>query len=134
MRIALTLPRSFDRELVRGAGITGNEYMTLLYLSEASDRQLRMTDLAQATALSASRMTHLVDDLQFRGFVAKRASTTDGRGNLAILTSAGVAKLEIARDVHLSSLRAYVFSRLDPATLRSAMAVVSSVAAEIERR
>ena len=53
MRIVLTLPRSFDRKLVQKADVTANEYVTLMYLSEASDRQLRMTDLAEATALSA---------------------------------------------------------------------------------
>jgi len=134
MRIALTLPRSFDRELVQKAGITANEYVTLMYLSEASDRQLRMTDLAEATALSASRMTRLVDGLQTRGLVAKQASVTDGRGNVAILTSAGFAKLKMARKVHLSSLRAYVFNHIDSGTLSSAVEVVSLLAADIERR
>ena len=78
-------------------------------------------------------MTRLVDGLQSRGLVAKRASATDGRGNVAILTSAGFAKLKMADEVHLSSLRAYVFNHIDPGSLNSAMEVVSSMAAEIER-
>jgi len=35
----------------------------LMHLSEASNRELRMADLAEATGLSASRTTRLVGDL-----------------------------------------------------------------------
>src|SRR6185437_362682 len=96
MRIVLSLPRRLDADLVRTVGITANEYTTLMCLSEARGRELRMTDLANAAALSASRMTRLVDDLQTRGLVAKRTSSEDGRGNVAKLTPAGLTKLKKA--------------------------------------
>lgn len=67
MRIVLSLPRRLDSDLVRAVGITANEYTTLMCLSEAPSRELRMADLANAAALSASRMTRLVDGLQARG-------------------------------------------------------------------
>src|SRR5271168_2279641 len=86
MRIVQSLPRRLDLDLVRTVGITANEYTTLMCLSEAPNRELRMADLANAAALSASRMTRLVDDLQERGLVTKRASSEDGRGNVAKLT------------------------------------------------
>jgi hypothetical protein len=50
-----------------------------------------MTDLANASGLSASRMTRLVDDLQIRGLVTKRTSSEDGHANVAKLTPAGLA-------------------------------------------
>jgi DNA-binding MarR family transcriptional regulator len=50
----------------RPLGITANEYTTLMCLSEAPGREFRMADLANAAALSASRRTRLVDDLQDR--------------------------------------------------------------------
>src|SRR6476660_5472743 len=96
MRIVLSLPRRLDGDLVRSVGITANEYTTLMCLSEAPNRELRMADLANAAALSASRMTRLVDDLQARGLVAKRASSEDARGNIAKLTPVGLAKLKQA--------------------------------------
>src|SRR6201991_1494622 len=86
MRVVLSLPRRLDSDLVRAVGITANEYTTLMCLSEASGRELRMADLANAAALSASRMTRLVDELQSRGWVTKRTSSDDGRGNVAKLT------------------------------------------------
>ena len=132
MRIVLSLPRRLDSDLVRAAGITANEYTVLMCLSEAQGRELRMADLANAAALSASRMTRLVDDLQRRGLVTKRGSAEDGRGNVAKLTPAGFAKLKTAWPAHLASVRDRVFDHVDPGTVKKAAQALSEVAAQLE--
>jgi DNA-binding MarR family transcriptional regulator len=132
MRIVLSLPHRLDVDLVRAVGITANEYTTLMCLSEAPNRRLRMADLANAAALSPSRMTRLVDDLQTRGLVTKRASSEDGRGNLAKLTPAGLAKLKVAWPAHLASARERVFDHIDPSTIATAAQALSGVAARLE--
>jgi DNA-binding MarR family transcriptional regulator len=132
IRIVLSLPRRLDSDLVKTVGVTANEYTTLMCLSEATGRQLRMADLANAAALSASRMTRLVDDLQSRGLVAKRTSSDDGRGNVAKLTPAGLAKLKAAWPAHLASVRARVFDHVDPATVAKAAQALSEIAAHLE--
>jgi DNA-binding MarR family transcriptional regulator len=131
MRIVLSLPRRLDSDLVKTVGITANEYTTLMCLSEAPGRQLRMADLANAAALSASRMTRLVDDLQSRGLVTKRTSSEDGRGNIAKLTPVGLAKLKSAWPTHLASVRR-VFNDIDPATITKASQALSEIAAHLE--
>lgn len=131
MRIVLSLPHRLDVDLVRAAGITANEYTTLMCLSEAPGRELRMADLASAAALSPSRMTRLVDDLQTRGLVTKRASSDDGRGNVAKLTPAGFGKLKVAWPAHLASVRERVFDHIDPSTLAKAAEALSEVAATL---
>jgi DNA-binding MarR family transcriptional regulator len=131
MRIVLSLPRRLDSDLVKMVGITANEYTTLMCLSEAPRRELRMADLANAAALSASRMTRLVDDLQSRGLVTKRTSSEDGRGNIAKLTPAGLAKLKAAWPTHLASVRR-VFNDIDPATVMRASQALSQIAAHLE--
>jgi DNA-binding MarR family transcriptional regulator len=132
MRIVLSLPRRLDSDLARTVGITANEYTTLMCLSEAPGRELRMADLASAAALSASRMTRLVDDLQTRGLVTKRASSEDGRGNVAKLTPAGLTKLKKAWPVHLASVRDRVFDHVDPATVANTAQALSEIAARLE--
>jgi len=132
MRIVLSLPRQLDRDLMRAAGLTANEYTTMMCLSEAVRRELRMADLANAAALSASRMTRLVDDLQSRGLVTKRASADDGRGNVAKLTRAGMAKLKAAWPAHLTSVRSRVFDHVDQATVKKAAHALSEIAARLE--
>jgi DNA-binding MarR family transcriptional regulator len=131
MRIVLSLPRRLDSDLVKTVGITANEYTTLMCLSEAPRRELRMADLANAAALSASRMTRLVDDLQSRGLVTKRTSSEDGRGNIAKLSPAGLAKLKAAWPTHLASVRR-LFNDIDPATVTNASQALSEIAAHLE--
>jgi DNA-binding MarR family transcriptional regulator len=133
MRVVLTLPRRLDNDLVRSVGVTANEYTTLMCLSEAPDRALRMTELANSAALSASRMTRLVDDLQARGLVVKRTSPEDGRGNVAMLTPAGVAKLKKAWPTHLASVRAQALDHVDPDSVQTAAHALSQIASYLEK-
>jgi DNA-binding MarR family transcriptional regulator len=132
MRIVLSLPRRLDADLVKTVGITANEYTTLMCLSEAPNRELRMADLANAAALSASRITRLVDDLQARGLVTKRTSAEDARGNVAKLTPAGLARLKKAWPTHLASVRDRVFDHVDPSTVTKAGQALSEIAKQLE--
>ena len=134
MRIVMVLPRRLDDDLLHAAGIGANLYLTLLSLSESSGGERRMSDLADATALSASRMTRLVDELQALGFVAKHASPQDGRGYVASLTPSGLAKLDTAAAAYVSSARALVFDHLDGATGKDAARALAEIASGLEDR
>ena len=118
IRVMVTLPRALDHDLLHSAGLALHEYVVLLNLSEAADREMRMTELADAVALSPSRITRLVDDLRVRGLVTKFRSVTDGRGNVARLTDKGFARLEAAYPDHLTSVRNRVFDHLSPAVVK----------------
>jgi DNA-binding MarR family transcriptional regulator len=131
-RIMVALPRALDADLIHATGLTLNEYATLMFLSEAPNRELRMADLAAATALSASRITRLVDNLQSRKFVTKRPCAEDGRGNVASLTRQGFAKLESAYPDHLASARRRVIDHIDPAALKPAAEALEKVATHLE--
>src|ERR1700761_5232546 len=132
MRMVKVIPRHLDSDLVRGAGLTASEYTTIMHLSEAPNRELRMADLANATDLSASRMTRLVDDLQSRGLVTKTVSSSDARGNVARLTPRGTAKLKSAWPVHLTSVREHFFDHLDVSAVEAVANSLSEVAARLE--
>src|SRR5580658_1954099 len=134
MRILLTLPRHLDRDMVQAVGMTANEYTTIMNLSEAPNREMRMADLASATGLSPSRITRLVDDLVTRGFVIKRTSSVDARGNIAKLTPKGMAKLKAAWPAHLASVRDRVFDHLDHEAVANAAPMLDVLAARIEAR
>ena len=132
MRIIKILPRYLDCDLVQSAGLTASEYTTIMHLSEASNRGLRMADLAEATGLSASRTTRLVDDLQSRGLVTKRGSPADGRSNIAKLTVQGRATLKTAWPVHLASVRRRFFDHIDASAVQGTAEALSAVAAKLE--
>jgi DNA-binding MarR family transcriptional regulator len=132
MRLVITLPRALGDDLVRARGITANEYTTLMNLSEAPNRQLRITDLAAATALSVSRMSRLLDELQARHLVVKRPSDIDGRGNLACLTRQGFALLKSAYPEHLASVRRLVMDHIDEADTARVAQALEAVAASVD--
>jgi len=131
MRVLVVLPRSLDADLLRATGLTFTEYVVLMSLSEAEDQELRMSELAVAAALSASRISRVVDALQSLGQVVKRRHEADGRGNVTALTPEGLRRLEAAYPVHLASARRRVMDQLDgrsvPAMARQFEAVAKQL-------
>ncbi|MFE2960091.1 MarR family winged helix-turn-helix transcriptional regulator [Nocardia tengchongensis] len=128
MRVCSVLPRELHADMSRAAGLLVNEYMTLMALSEAPDRRLRMAALSREAGLSPSRMTRVIDNLQTRGLVSKETSSADGRGNEAVLTDAGFAKVQEAWPTHIRSVRARAFDRIDPRDLEAMGRGLSAIA------
>jgi DNA-binding MarR family transcriptional regulator len=133
MRLVITLPRALGDDLVRARAMTANEYTTLMHLSEAPRRELGITDLALAAALSVSRMSRLLDDLQARQLILKRRSATDGRGNIAYLTRQGLAALKSAYPEHLASVRRLVMDHIDDADKARMARVLDAVATSVDK-
>jgi DNA-binding MarR family transcriptional regulator len=128
MRIIATLPRLLDEDLARSTGVSLTEYVTLMNLSEAQNREMRLTDLANAIGLSLSRISRIVEDLRTRGLVTKRRASDDNRGNIATLTPAGLRRLKKAYPSHLLSARRRVVDRVDPASLAEVGRVLNTIA------
>jgi DNA-binding MarR family transcriptional regulator len=111
-RASLTLPRALDADLMREQRMSLTEYFALMHLSEAPARRLRMSELAAAAALSLSGMTRIIDRLEGLGLVHRERSAEDGRGWHAVLTPAGLERLETAWPAHLASARRHIFDHL----------------------
>jgi DNA-binding MarR family transcriptional regulator len=107
-----------DRELQRDAGIPHAYYEILVWLSEAPDRSLRMSELAHRTRSSRSRLSHAVARLEERGWVARRDCPTDKRGQIATLTDDGFAALTAAAPGHVAGVRAHLLDPLTPEQMR----------------
>jgi DNA-binding MarR family transcriptional regulator len=105
---------ALDRELQRDAGMPHAYYEILVRLSEAPNRMLRMSDLAQATSSSRSRLSHAVARLEEYGWVRREDCPTDRRGQLAVLTDAGFRVLEAAAPGHVEGVRTHLFDQLTP--------------------
>jgi DNA-binding MarR family transcriptional regulator len=111
-RAIIVLPRVMDADLTREQGLTLNEYGTLVHLSEAPDRRLRMSELAAACDVSLSGMTRIVGRLEDDGLVARVQCAEDARGSNAVLTDAGQRRLERAYPTHLASIRRHILDHL----------------------
>jgi DNA-binding MarR family transcriptional regulator len=105
-----------------------SEYTTLMHLSEAPRRSLRMSDLASACALSLSGMSRIVSRLEAQGLVARERSSCDGRGLNAVLTDAGLGRLRRAWPTHLASVRRHMMAHLSELDLPGVTAAVQRFA------
>jgi DNA-binding MarR family transcriptional regulator len=103
-----------DAHLQHVAGIPFTYYEILVRLSEAPGRELRMTQLADASTSSKSRLSHAVARLEERGWIERLACPTDRRGQIARLTDEGFAALDAAAQEHVEQVRRMVFDQLSP--------------------
>jgi DNA-binding MarR family transcriptional regulator len=99
-------------ELEREHGMSLPYYEVLLYLAQAPDHRLRMTDLARSVLLSPSGLTRLVDRLVRDGMVERVPCLTDARSMYAVLTAAGYERFRTAARTHLRGIHAHFLSRL----------------------
>jgi DNA-binding MarR family transcriptional regulator len=118
VRLFTRLPWAIDAQLQRDADLSMIEYMTLAMLAEAPDRTLRMSELAEHTSSSLSRLSHLVKRLESRDYVRREPDPVDGRFTNAILLPAGMSKLESAAPAHVAYVRHLVIDNLTPERLR----------------
>jgi DNA-binding MarR family transcriptional regulator len=118
-RVIVVLPRAIDADLMRAQRMTLNEYSALMHLSEAEERRLRMSELAAACDVSLSGMTRIVGRLEAEGLIRRMPCSEDARGSNAVLTDAGLARLEEAYPTHLASVRRHVIDHLGALDLTS---------------
>ena len=111
-RLMIILPRELDADLQRDKRMSLSEYSALRHLSEKPARRMRMSELAAACDMSLSGMTRLAGKLERDGLVQRVRCERDARGLEAVLTDAGLARLQEAWPAHLASVRRHVFDHL----------------------
>ena len=116
--LTLLFEDTLDQQLRRDAGMSHLYYSVLVFLSEAPQGRLRMTDLAEQLVVARSRLTYTISRMAEEGLVCREGDPRDRRGQLAILTEAGRVALDRAAPGHVATVRAAVFDRLDPEQVR----------------
>ncbi|HKB29373.1 MAG TPA: MarR family transcriptional regulator [Streptosporangiaceae bacterium] len=108
---------ALECQLQHDARLSFTEYHTLARLSETPGHTMRMSELAEVTNASLSRLSHLVKRLERRNLVRREPDPTDGRYTNAILTQAGLRLLTASAPAHVAKVRALVIDALSPAEL-----------------
>ena len=96
MESAGSLIALIDSAVQQAAQLSIHEFDVLLNLDDAGGR-LRMGELATAITFSKSGLTRLIDRLVAAGLVQREAVPEDRRATEVVLTSAGSARLRLAR-------------------------------------
>ena len=105
---SLLLPDRLSRDLMEQADISLADYEILVYLSESAERRLRMSELADLTLSSRSRLSHQIDRLTRAGLVDRQPCSEDRRGAFAVLTPAGWDFLVATAPAHVESVREHL--------------------------
>jgi DNA-binding MarR family transcriptional regulator len=114
LRVHSAMTKALDADLVREHGLPLSSYEVLLFLADAPDGRLRMSELADGVLLSRSGLTRLVDRLEREGLLRRERCEDDARGYNAAITAKGREVFALARRTHLDGVRERFLSHLSP--------------------
>jgi len=134
VRVCALLPEQLERDLSQQHGLSLAEYEVLARLSESPQRQMRMSDLALATLVSRSRLSHQITRMERQGLVRRQECENDRRGWLAVLTDEGMNRLVAAAPDHVESVRQYVVDQLTDEEFATLTKVCDKLGAELDAR
>jgi len=132
LRLAQLLMRQLDRDL-HPFELSMHDYEILVELSEAPLSRMRMTELAERTAQSRSRLSHQVNRMETRGLVSREGCEGDKRGTFAVLTARGAATIEEVAPYHVASVREHFIDLLDSAELAALTVACEPVLERLRR-
>ncbi|WP_152188711.1 MarR family winged helix-turn-helix transcriptional regulator [Georgenia satyanarayanai] len=112
--LVTTLQGALDTRLQQHAGVTFYEYMVMAMLSEQADRTLQLSELAELTSGSLSRLSHVLTRLERHGWVVRERSPLNPRARIATLTDEGLGKVEQTAPAHVRDVRELVFDAIAP--------------------
>jgi DNA-binding MarR family transcriptional regulator len=121
------LPAALDSQLRRDAQLTHFDYYVLAMLSEEPGHTLRMTALADRTAATLARLSHVVQRLESRGLLERFPCPEDRRATNARLTEAGWQKVLQSAPGHVATVRDLVIDALTAEQVTQLAAISDAV-------
>jgi DNA-binding MarR family transcriptional regulator len=122
-----------DGQLQRDAGLSHPDYEILVRLSEAQHRRMRMSELAERTLFSRSRLSHAVARLERDGLVRRVSCPSDKRGTYALLTDHGYDVLTGAAPAHVETVRRVLLDPLSRTQVAQLGRIVDAVRTRAHR-
>ncbi|MDY7088111.1 MAG: MarR family transcriptional regulator [Actinomycetota bacterium] len=103
------------------------EFEVLMRLARSPGHRLRMTDLAGQTSLSTSGVTRVVDRMDRDGLIRREACPSDRRSSFAVVTDAGLRRLDEVLPGHLELLQQWFIGQLSPTELDGMLASLRKI-------
>lgn len=98
------LLEALDTDLA-GHDLSMPDYEILAQLSDAPERRMRMSELAEIAMLSRSRLSHRMKVMERAGWIRREACPDDKRGYFAVMTPKGWKAIVAAAPDHVESVR-----------------------------
>jgi len=111
-----------------GHDLSMADYEILAQLSDAPERKMRMSELAEIALLSRSRLSHRMKVMEKAGWVKREACPSDKRGYFAVMTAKGWKAIVAAAPDHVESVRTRFVDHLN----KSDQEVLAQIFSRIE--
>lgn len=124
---SVDLQRAIERDL-EPFGLDGGDYQLLAMLSDATDRRMKMCDLADTLRLSRSGLTRRMEGVLRKKLVGRVQSDGDKRVAYAVLTDKGMNLLRNVAPHHVDSVRHHMIDRLNDTEIRALATAFEKIA------
>jgi len=128
LEVSKRLSRELDGELESRYGIGLSSLELLGRLAAAPERRMSLSTLAEASHLSLSRVSRIVDALQGRSLVERRQCPRDARSVEAQLTDTGFELAREAQATHHAAVEQAFFAHVDEHEIATLAAVFARLA------
>ncbi len=129
MEATAVVNRSLEREMQQELGIPLTFFEVMLRLARTGDG-VALNALAAQVSFSSGGFSRLVDRMELRGLVERRACPSNRRSTLIALTGDGRAVLERAFRLHAEGLQRLVVDQVEPAALEALTRAMRSIRAQ----
>jgi DNA-binding MarR family transcriptional regulator len=120
------------------SSLSPGDYGVLLALSEAPERRVRSSELAEHVGWERSRLSHHLGRMERRDLIRREECATDNRGAEIVLTEGGASAFRGATVPHLRAIRELFIDALTPEQLacagQLAAALRSHITADVKPR
>ena len=110
-----------------------SDYEILAQLSDAPERRMRMSELADIAMLSRSRLSHRMKVMEKAGWVKREACPVDKRGYFAAMTAKGWKAIVAAAPDHVASVRARFVDHLSKADQVALASIFEKVSSQLRK-
>jgi DNA-binding MarR family transcriptional regulator len=128
LEVMRLLPAKLEDRLHDRNALNLTDYQVLVELSESEEGRLRMTELANRTSLSKSRLSHQISRMEKAGMVERQDCPSDRRGAFAAITEHGWDVLRSAAPGHVEDVRELFVDLMSPqevAVVGQAMGIIA---------
>lgn len=126
-----TLPLALDKQLLEDSHLTHFEFTVLASFYSNADPAIRMSRLAELTASTLPRLSHVVTRMEGRELLERTGCPEDRRATNVRLTPLGRRTFVRALPQHLNLVRSLVLDALTPAQLESLGEISEAIDAKL---
>ncbi len=119
---------------LEGHDLSMADYEVMAQLSEAPGRRMRMSDLAELSMLSKSRLSHRMKVMEKAGWIRREECDVDRRGSWAVMTDKGWKAIVAAAPDHVSSVRRRFLDQLSVKEQENLTATFTHVTEELREQ